>query len=295
MVLPSAEYATPRGFENEAALPVPSAKPLPLPASVVTAPVATSISRTRLLFASATAMVLPSAEYARAAGLLKKAALPVPSAKDPNLPASVVTAPVVVHVPESWRRTITAFSFAGNGCCSGAAVVGVAPNDIHCKDAKSPGSAPTDGILARSWHGLDCLSTSRSTLTLKGFSSLKDVMGMPTVKAIVGGITSDLPSSFEGLHKVETLNRLRGLVGLVGIVQGAVEVSDNTFLAALTGLERVTTIGKNLQTMPVLSKAPNEDGSSSSSCFSRSVMDALALGTVPAPFLMSALGSFPSI
>jgi hypothetical protein len=119
-------------------------------------------------------------------------------------------------------------------------------------------------------------------------------MGMPTVKAIVGGITSDLPSlkSFEGLHKVETLNGLRGLVG---IVQGAVEVevSDNKFLVTLTGLERVTTIGKNLQTMPVLSKAPNEVGSSSSGCFSRSVMDALALGTVPAPFLMSALGSFP--
>jgi hypothetical protein len=64
MVLPSAEYATPVGW-NEAALPVPSAKAaLPLPASVVTAPVATSISRTRLLLVSATAMVLPSAEYA---------------------------------------------------------------------------------------------------------------------------------------------------------------------------------------------------------------------------------------
>jgi hypothetical protein len=105
--------------------------------------------------------------------------------------------------------------------------------------------------------------------------------------------------SFEGLHKVETLNGLRGLVGLVGIVglQGAleVEVSDNKFLTTLTGLERVTTIGKNLQTMPVLSKAPNEVGSSSSSCFSRSVMDALALVTVPTPFLMSALCSLPSI
>jgi hypothetical protein len=47
MVLPSAEYATPEGRKNEAVLPVPSAKaPLPLPASVVTAPVATSISLT---------------------------------------------------------------------------------------------------------------------------------------------------------------------------------------------------------------------------------------------------------
>jgi hypothetical protein len=75
------------------------------------------------------------------------------------------------------------------------------------------------------------------------------------VKAIVGAITSDLPSlkSFEGLHKVETFSSLRGLFGLVSIVQGAVEVSDNKFLATLTGLERVTTIGKNLQTMPVLS------------------------------------------
>jgi hypothetical protein len=120
-------------------------------------------------------------------------------------------------------------------------------------------------------------------------------MGTPTAKAIVGGITSDLPSlkSFEGLHKVETLNGLRVLVG---IVKGAVEVSDDKFITTLTGLERITTIGKNLQTMPVLSnKAPNEVGSSSSSCFSRSVMDALALGAVPAPFLMSALGSFPSI
>jgi hypothetical protein len=171
--------------------------------------------------------------------------------------------------------------------------VGVAPNDIHCKDAKSQGSAPTDGILVRSWHGLDCLSTIRGTLSLKGIPRLKDV------KAIVDGITSDLPSlkSFEGLHKVETLNGLRGLVGIIqGVVE--VEVSDNKFLVTLTGLERVTTIGKNLQTMPVLSKAPNEVGSSSSSCFSRSDMDALqalALGTVPTPFLMSALGSFPSI
>jgi hypothetical protein len=49
MVLPSAEYARPRGRWNEAAVPVPSALPLPLPASVVTAPVATSISRTRWL------------------------------------------------------------------------------------------------------------------------------------------------------------------------------------------------------------------------------------------------------
>jgi hypothetical protein len=117
-----------------------------------------------------------------------------------------------------------------------------------------------------------------------------------TIKAIVGGITSDLPSlkSFERLNKVETLNGLRVLVG---IVQGAVEVeaSNNKFLTTLTGLERVTPIGKNLQTMPVLSKAPNEVGSSSSSRFSRSVMDAVALSTVPTPFLMSALGSFPSI
>jgi hypothetical protein len=144
------------------------------------------------------------------------------------------------------------------------------------------------------WHGLDCLSTIRSTLTLKGFPSLKDAMGMPTVKSIVGGNISDLPSlkSFEGLHKVETLSGLRGLVGLV---QGAVEVSDNKFLATLTGLERVTTVGKSLLTIPVLSKAPNEVGSSPSSCLSRSAMDDLALGAVPTPFLMSALGSFPSI
>jgi hypothetical protein len=139
--------------------------------------------------------------------------------------------------------------------------------------------------LDRSWHGLDCRSTIRDTLTLKGTPSLKDVMGIPTVKAIVGGITSDLPSlkSFEGFHKVETPNGLRSLVG---IVQGAVEVevTNNKFL----------TIGKNLQTMLVLSNA-NEVGSSSSSCFSRSVMDVLALGTVPTTFLMSALGSFPSI
>jgi hypothetical protein len=80
------------------------------------------------------------------------------------------------------------------------------------------------------------------------------------------------------------------IVGIVGLVQGAVEVSDNKFLATLTGLECVTTISKNLQTMPVLSKAPNEVGSSSSSCFTRSGMDALALGTVPTPFSMSVLG-----
>jgi hypothetical protein len=165
-------------------------------------------------------------------------------------------------------------------------VVGVAPNDIHCKDAKSPGSPPTEGVLVRSWHGLDCLSTISDTLTLKGTPSLKDVMGRPTVKAIVGTNTSNLASlkSFEGLHKVETPNGLRVLVG---IVKGAVEVevSNNKFLP----------IGKNLQTRPVLSKAPNEDGSSSLSCFSRYVMDTLALGTVPAPFLISALRSVTSI
>jgi hypothetical protein len=119
-------------------------------------------------------------------------------------------------------------------------------------------------------HGLDYLSTIRGTLRLKGNPSLKDIMGMSTVKSIVGGIvTSDLPSlkSFEGLHNVvkvgkdhdgnsltivrnsvETLNGLRGLVGLV---QGAVEVSDNKFLTTLTGLERVTTIGKNLRKVSV--------------------------------------------
>jgi hypothetical protein len=44
---------------------VPSAKEgLPLPAIVVTAPVATSMRRTRWLYLSATPMVLPSGEYA---------------------------------------------------------------------------------------------------------------------------------------------------------------------------------------------------------------------------------------
>jgi hypothetical protein len=100
MVLPSAEYATPKNELNEAALPVPSAKVAPpLPARVVTAPVATSISRARLLAWSATAMVLPSAEYATPRGTLNEASLPVPSAKAPlPLPAIVVTAPVATSI-----------------------------------------------------------------------------------------------------------------------------------------------------------------------------------------------------
>jgi hypothetical protein len=115
-------------------------------------------------------------------------------------------------------------------------------------------------------RGLDYLTVIKGSLKLQGNPSLRDVMGMSTVRSIVGGIiASDLPSlkSFEGLHNlkkvgkdtdgnsltivrnsVETLNGLRGLVGLV---MGAVEVSDNKFLTTLSGLEKVTTIGKNLE------------------------------------------------
>ena len=92
--LPLESTATPRGRQNEAAVPAPSANaPGPPPASVLTTPPGVTFLM-RLLNMSAT-KILPPESTATPAGLSNEAAAPVPSARpiDP-LPASVLTTPV---------------------------------------------------------------------------------------------------------------------------------------------------------------------------------------------------------
>merc|ERR1719424_1346837 len=92
-VLPSGLMATSSGQSNCAASPTPSAVPsVPLPASVVTAPLATSTRRILLFIQSATNSAPPSGLTAMPAGLANCAASPTPSASPSSpLPASVVT------------------------------------------------------------------------------------------------------------------------------------------------------------------------------------------------------------
>ena len=85
----------PVGAAKAAAAPVPSAKVWPpLPASVVTTPRGVT-NLMRLLFVSATTITLLEGITETSHGWLKLAAVPVPSAKSPELlrPASVVTTP----------------------------------------------------------------------------------------------------------------------------------------------------------------------------------------------------------
>ena len=85
--------ATPKGLLKLAAAPAPSAKPWPLPASVVTRPKGVT-RRMRWSFQSATTITSFEGITATPDGLLKLAAAPVPSAKAAlPLPASVVTIP----------------------------------------------------------------------------------------------------------------------------------------------------------------------------------------------------------
>ena len=70
--------------------------------SVVTAPVAIAIRRTRLLLVSATSAKVPSIEMDTSLGSWNEADMAVPSANDPEPePASVVTTPVAIAT----RRT----------------------------------------------------------------------------------------------------------------------------------------------------------------------------------------------
>ena len=117
--LPLASTATPNGYRNRAAAPVPSALPLlPVrPASVVTTP-PDAIFRIARLFESAT-YTLPALSTATPAGPLKRAAAPVPSAVPglPAVPASVVTTPPdviirIVWLPVSPTYTLPAASTA---------------------------------------------------------------------------------------------------------------------------------------------------------------------------------------
>mmetsp|Transcript_5203 Transcript_5203/g.15363 ORF Transcript_5203/g.15363 Transcript_5203/m.15363 type:complete len:208 (-) Transcript_5203:186-809(-) len=93
---PSGLRARPYGYWNRAASPTPSMLPWPTPpASVVTAPLATSTRRILALPVSATKSVPPSGLRARYVGPLKCAATPTPLALPLEpLPARVVSAPV---------------------------------------------------------------------------------------------------------------------------------------------------------------------------------------------------------
>jgi len=112
----AASSARPHGRLNCADVPTPSAVPefcggmpgMPPtdaapPASVVTAPLATTTLRTALFDSSATYRVAPDASTATPRGLLNCAAAPAPSAKpDEPLPASDVTAPAGVTTRTLW-------------------------------------------------------------------------------------------------------------------------------------------------------------------------------------------------
>ena len=102
MILPLRSRATPEGLENEALIPAPSAYAKePLPAIVDTAPPGVTL-RMRLLSRSAT-MTLPLKSKATLKGLLKDAAVPVPSAYPYEpLPASVLTTPPGVTTRMRW-------------------------------------------------------------------------------------------------------------------------------------------------------------------------------------------------
>jgi hypothetical protein len=88
--------ATPVGWMKGATLPVA--------VRVVTAPVATTIFRMARLFPSATKR-FPAPSLARPIGVLKRAAVPVPSVlpEIPGDPARVVTAPVA---STTWRMVL---------------------------------------------------------------------------------------------------------------------------------------------------------------------------------------------
>ncbi len=103
--LPAASRATPRGWENVAAVPMPSALPVAaLPASVLTAPLATPTART-LLFCQSPTYSTPAGCHTAVEGRLNWATAPTPSAK-PHTPlpasrpvASVATTSVRMRHP----------------------------------------------------------------------------------------------------------------------------------------------------------------------------------------------------
>merc|ERR1740124_1643999 len=95
---PLGSIATPNGRLNLALLPAPLPKPaVPLPASVVTTPVAISTRRMRWLLWSVTSAKTPLGSIATPIGRLNLALLPAPLPKPvESLPASVVTTPVAI-------------------------------------------------------------------------------------------------------------------------------------------------------------------------------------------------------
>ena len=113
--LPLPSTATPQGYLNRAATPVPSAEPPnpAIPARVVTALVATTILRMVWLQVSAT-IRLPLPSAATPLGQPNCASSPVPllSPDEPAVPARVVTSPVattilrMVWLPESATKTL---------------------------------------------------------------------------------------------------------------------------------------------------------------------------------------------
>ena len=91
ITLPLESTAMLRGLLNIAAVPVPSAKPLTLPAKVVTTP--SGVIFLMRWFAVSATNTLPLESTPTPRGKKNVAAIPVPSAEPIELPARVVTTP----------------------------------------------------------------------------------------------------------------------------------------------------------------------------------------------------------